>query len=154
MIPIDVTLLERIISMYSTFLVFSALVVTLAVNIFLSHRDRQRQSKIETARVFLDILQLTKETRFVSAMNRLSNPNSVIDLNTAAGILSFYEPIATLWYGKTLNEEYVKSFFGGELKNFRNNKSIMIALKETHDQHGYLGCPNLVKLIERSKTWK
>lgn len=137
----------------SPLLIPGALLLTIAVNVFLSWRDRQRQIRIDTARVFFDLLHMTKDTKLTRLFSQLRNPTENIDQNAAAPILYFFEKIATLWHGKTLDENYVKSFYGGELKIFRENESIMMALKETNEQHGGLGCPNLPKLIKHSETW-
>ena len=137
----------------STLLVFCALSVTIMVNVILSRRDRQRQIRIDTARIFFDLLRMSKDTKLAKQLILLQNQKANIDPNAAAPILYFFEKIATLWHGKTLDEKYMRSFYGGELKIFRENESIMMALKETNEQHGSFGCPNLPKLIKRSETW-
>lgn len=137
----------------STFLVFGALCVTIIVNVILSWKDRQKQIKIDTARVFWDLLRMNKDTKLATQFSLLRNPKADIDQNAAAAILYFFESIATLWHGKTLDEKYMRAFYGGELKIFRENTSIMKALEETNKQHGSFGCPNLPKLIKHSETW-
>ena len=137
-----------------TFLVFGALCATVIANVILSWKDRRRQIKIDTARVFWDLLRTHRDTRLAAELIRLQDPKAVIDPNAAAAILYQYETIATLWAGKTLDKKYVKAFFGNELIIFRANKSIMLALTLTNKQRGGLGCPNLVKLLERSIFWE
>ena len=136
-----------------TLLVFAALCGTIITNVVLSWKDRQRQIKIDTARIFWDLVRTNTDTRLATQLARLQDPQAGIDPRAAAAILYFFESIAALWDGKSLDEKYVRAFFGSELEIFRENTAIMRALNETNEQHGHLGCPNLPKLLKRAKTW-
>ena len=136
-----------------TFFVFVALSITIIVNIVLSYRDRQRQIKVDTANLLFKLPQIADNLQLDTAMESLQGNIKNIRSDFAS-IYVFYETIATLWDGKTLNEEYVKSFFGRELKQIKDNESIMNFLNVNNEKLGYLAFPNLAKLLEHSKTWK
>ena len=136
-----------------TFFVFVALSITIIVNIVLSYRDRQRQIKVDTANLLFKLPQIADNLQLDTAMESLQGNIKNIRSDFAS-IYVFYETIATLWDGKTLNEEYVKSFFGRDLKQIKDNESIMNFLNVNNEKLGYLAFPNLAKLLEHSKTWK
>ena len=136
------------------YLIVVALCITVAVNVFLSWKDRRTQIKIYTAKIFLDIVNTTKESTVITNLIKtlLNNSNTTIDLITAIPFLSMCDFIVTLWNGKTLDDTYAKAFFKKDFEMIKQNDSLMNIVKSSDEQSGELLYPNLNKYLTASKT--
>ena len=137
-----------------TFWVFCVLCGTIITNIILSWKDRQKQRKIDTARIFLDIWNISKDTKVATGLALLYGLKYDIKSNQYLPMLALFDFVATLLDGKTLDEQYVKSLFGSDIKKIRENESIKKTISSINKQHGIPFFPSINKLLERSKTWE
>ena len=132
------------------YMIVVALCITIAINVYLSWKDRQTQIKIHTAKIFLDIINSVKEDKRITDLIKilLHSPNKNINFTTASPFLSMCDFVATLWNGKTLDDAYAKSFFKQDFEKIKQNTSLVNIIKTTDKQTGELPYPNLNKYLK------
>ena len=135
----------------SAVLIAIVLGVTIIVNIILYRKDRQKQAKIDTARIYLDSVNFIKTSpHILITMDALQkNSNVSIDSIHATSLLSFYEFVAILWNGKTFDDTYAKALFKDDFTMIKQNDSLMTIAKSTQEQSRELAYPNLNKCLKK-----
>ena len=113
----------------------------------------ERQAKIDSARLSLELLESWSETKypkFTAFVDRLYENNVREGDPQIPQYLNELESIAILWEEGVITENHVKQFFVGDLKAIRACKPVADYLKENCTGTTYA---KLWKLYQKTADW-
>ena len=117
-------------------------------------QESEKHTKIASAQLILRLKKPWHEPKFKAFLQKMQNKSPDLNKLEVEEFLNQMEDIAAFWKDGVLTDEHVKEMFGANLKGILENKFVRKELERWNKQKPDYTFVNLMKLLEKSESWK